>query len=116
VFIAISVVDTFSLIDQFEWFMKNVAHLKSLRFYFVGCKIMPWISTQCQICSSCLVLLFTIERFISVRFPLKRAIICTKRRINTAIISIIVIAALATVYELHYIVMVTSPSKIVFTS
>jgi len=64
--------------------------------------MMNWISTICQICSAYFVLLFTIERFISVRFPLKRAIICTKRRINVAIVGIVVVAAVATVYELYY--------------
>jgi len=112
VFIAISVVDTAALLEQFEWFMKTIGHFKPLKFYFVGCKIMYWIPTMSQICSSCLVLLFTIERFISVRFPLKRAFICTKRRINSAIVGIVVVAAVATVYELYYNVLVTQLRKI----
>ena len=102
VFIAISVVDTFALENQFERLIK-VAVIKSVRNFLFGCKIMQWIWTTSQICSSYFVLLFTIERFISVRFPLKRAIICTKRRINVAIVGIVVIAAVATVYELHYL-------------
>ena len=103
VFIAISVVDTFALVNQFEMFVILASQsLTSLKNFLVGCKMMNWISTLSQICSSYFVLLFTIERFISVRFPLKRAIICTKRRINIAIVSIVVGAALTTAYELYY--------------
>ena len=103
VFIAISVVDTFALVNQFEMFVMLASQsLTSLKNFLVGCKMMNWISALSQICSSYFVLLFTIERFISVRFPLKRAIICTKRRINIAIVGIVVVAALATAYELYY--------------
>jgi len=103
VFIAISVVDTFALEKQFDAFMVAVSNsYKSLKNYLAGCKMMYWIPTTSEICSAYFVLLFTIERFISVRFPLKRAIICTKRRINFAIVGIVVVATLAASYELHY--------------
>ena len=101
VFIAISVVDTFALQRQFDLLLQLITE-KTLRNYLTGCKMLHWISTISQICSAYFVLLFTIERFISVRFPLKRAIICTKRRINVAIVGIVVVAALAASYELHY--------------
>ena len=101
VFIAISVVDTFALAKQFETLMMY-NEMTSATQSDAGCKMINWISTLSQICSSYFVLLFTIERFISVRFPLKRSIICTKRRINIAIVSIVVVAALAAVYELYY--------------
>ena len=101
VFIAISVVDTFALESQFERLIKAMTK-ESARSFLVGCKMARWISTISQICSAYFVLLFTIERLISVRFPLKRTIICTKRRINFAIVGIVVVAALAASYELHY--------------
>ena len=107
VFIAISVVDTFALRKQFEELLRNILYdvfrfWWSLNNYNVTCKLLQWIETLSQICSAYLILLFTLERFISVRFPLKRAVICTKRRVNVAIIIIVVIAALATVYEPYY--------------
>ena len=102
VFIAISVVDTFALVNQFQTLMV-FAQITSPTPSEASCKMMYWISTLSQICSSYFVLLFTIERFISVRFPLKRAIICTKRCINIAIVSIVFVAALAAVYELYYL-------------
>jgi len=107
VFIAISVVDTFALMDQFDMLVIYARKLsagksETLKNLLAGCKMMYWILTTSQICSSYFVMLFTIERFISVRFPLKRAIICTKRRINVTIVGIVVVAALAAVYELYY--------------
>ena len=107
VFIAISVVDTFALRKQFEELLRNMLYdisrvYWSLNYYNFTCKLLQWIETLSQICSAYFVLLFTLERFISVRFPLKRAVICTKRRVNVAIIIIVVIAALATVYEPYY--------------
>ena len=107
VFIAISVVDTFALRRQFDELLKNILYdvpriWFSLNYYNVACKLLQWIETLSQLCSAYFVLLFTLERFISVRFPLKRAVICTKRRVNVAIIIIVVIAALATVYEPYY--------------
>ena len=109
-FIAISVVDTFALEDEFD---KSVIDLLSktsigiywsLTTYLVGCKLLPWIRTISQICSSYFILIVTLERFVSVRFPLKRAVICTKRRINAAIVMILVVAIAATVYEPYYYV------------
>ena len=119
VFIAISVVDTFSLTDLFERFVIYQApppHQFSylLTRYLAACKLSKWLTTLSQISSAWLVMLFTLERFISVRFPLKRAIICTKRRINIAIISIIIIAAIASVYELYYYITIQNWSKIIF--
>ena len=115
VFIAISVVDTFALENQFDAFMLAVSDsYKSLKNFVAGCKMMHWIPAMSQICSSYFVLLFTVERFISVRFPLKRAIICTKRRINFAVVSIVVIAAVVASYELHCYEIFSFRSKISF--
>jgi len=107
VFIAISVVDTFALIKEWDTLLNEFILNKywfgwSLTYYEAGCKLLNWINVTSQFCSSYFVLLFTLERLISVRFPLKRAVICTKRRISTAIISIIVVAALVSVYALYF--------------
>jgi len=108
VFIAISVFDTLALRSQFNDLLSTYILQRyfgihwSLEHYEAGCKLFRWIQTCSQVCSSYLVLLFTLERFVSVRFPLKRATICTKRRINTAIISIVVVALLMTSYVPYY--------------
>jgi len=106
VFVAISVVDTWALIPQFDKLVDYILDMYdihwSLKHYDATCKLLSWLTATSQICSSYLALLFTLERFISVRFPLKRAIICTKRRITTAIISIVVVAGLMASYEFYF--------------
>jgi len=103
VFIAISVVDTLALRHTWEIAIKRWTRSTfRLTKNVVGCKLSHWIETISQVCSAHFVLLFTIERLISVRYPLKRAIICTRHRINSAIVIIVIIAALATTFELYY--------------
>ena len=107
VFIAISVVDTFALLHQFDTSLTYIVAKAfnsywSLTHYNVACKLLWWMSATSQICSSYFILIVTLERFVSVRFPLQRAVICTKRRINAAIVMILVVAITATVYEPYY--------------
>jgi len=103
VFIALSVVDTIALEAQFDHFLrKTVGTSWSWTDYDGTCQLIRWIVTTSQVCSAYFVLLFTIERFISVRYPLKRAIFCTKRRINAAILGIVVGCAFISAYELYF--------------
>ena len=107
VFIAICVVDTVALISQFEYMVQRslIDYHRinwSLLHYDAICKLLKWLIASSQVCSAYFVLLFTLERYISVRFPLKRAIICTKRRITIAIVGIVVVACLMTTYDLYY--------------
>ena len=87
IFIVISVVDTLSLIGQFDLVIKYGAPRRSLLKHNVICKLLNWIQGASQDCSAYMSLLYTLERFISVRFPLQRAVICTRRRIVIAIVA-----------------------------
>jgi len=100
VFVALSVVDTFALTDKFSKFMYSISFRLDLVRYNIGCQVFKWIENFCQVCSSYLVLLYTIERFVSVRFPLKRAIICSGRRIRIAVLCIFVFAPVSQIYAL----------------
>ena len=107
VFIALCVVDTVALISQFDYMVRislfDYHEIRwSLLYYDVMCQLLKWLMASSQVCSAYLVLLFTLERYISVRYPLKRAIICTKRRITIAIVSIVVVACLMMTYNLYY--------------
>jgi hypothetical protein len=64
------------------------------------CKLFKWIQAASQDCSSYLSLLYTVERFISVRYPLKCAIICTKKRIIRSVITTIVVSMMVEIYNL----------------
>jgi len=62
--------------------------------------MMQWLAASSQVCSSWLVFLYTFERFISVRFPLKRAVICSGRRIRTAVLCILVFGPISQMHNL----------------
>jgi len=101
VFVAISVVDTFALTDQFDYIIRINAFRSSIIQRFpAACKLFTWITGTAQMCSAYLVFLYTFERFILVRFPLKRAIICSGRRIRIAVAAIFVICPAMETYRL----------------
>ena len=99
VFIAIPIVDTFALTSQFIYLFSIVIHVNVVTSYNVGCQLANWIGPATQVCSAYLALLYTAERFISVRYPLKRAVICTRRRLHIAMGCVVVFAALLDVYN-----------------
>ncbi len=57
------------------------------------CQLSHYIPQVSRDCSTYFILLFTIERFISVRFPLKRATLCTKPRMLIAMATVVVSSA-----------------------
>ena len=106
VFVALSVVDTFALTSQFGGFLGGLSLKLSLLRYNVGCQLFTWIREFSQVCSSYLLLLSTIERFVSLRFPLKRAILCSGRRIRIAVLCIFVLAPISQVYNLFLVILI----------
>ena len=102
VFVSLSVVDTLALILKFDTFLTGIGLSKNmaLRYYVVGCQVLNWLESCGQVCSSYFILLYTFERFISVRFPLKRAIICSGRRVRIAFLCILVLFPISQVYDL----------------
>ena len=100
VFVALSVVDTFALTGRFNYLLSLISRDLPLIRYNIGCRVLRWIENFSQVCSSYLVLLYTIERFVSVRFPLKRAIICSGRRIRVAVLCIFILAPVFQIYDL----------------
>jgi len=100
VFVSLSVVDTFALTLRFNQFFASISRKMALRYYIVGCQMLSWLDSCGQICSSYLVLLYTFERFISVRFPLKRAVICSRRRVCITLLCILVFIPTIQMYHL----------------
>jgi len=100
IFVTLSVVDTFALIPRFLYLTSSISRNLALIRYNIGCQVFKWIENFCPICSSYLVLLYTVERFVSVRFPLKRAIICSGRRIRIAVLCIFIFAPVSQIYNL----------------
>ena len=100
VFVAVSVVDTFAITPRFMYLSYLISRNLALNRYNIGCQVFKWIENFSPVCSSYLVLLYTIERFVSVRFPLKRAIICSGRRIRIAVLCIFIFAPVSQIYAL----------------
>ena len=69
-----------------------------LHHRLVFCDILYYVSYSARTCSSWFVLLFTFERFIAVRFPLKRAILLTRSRLRLALVLITLGCMLSQVY------------------
>ena len=101
-FVALSVVDTFALVVPVRYLFATISKKMDLYRYNVLCQMTYWLSSSAQVCSSCLILLYTFERFISVRYPLKRAIICSGRRIRVAVLCILVFGLAS---QLQYLIL-----------
>lgn len=102
IFIAISIVDTFSLINQFHSAFNLATGMRSILKFDAVCRLFKWIQAVSQDCSSYFSLAYTAERFVSVRFPLQRAVMCTRRRILMAMAAITVLSLLAEIYCLIF--------------
>ncbi|XP_072759349.1 growth hormone secretagogue receptor type 1-like [Anoplolepis gracilipes] len=56
------------------------------------CQFFIYLSTLCSFLSVWLVVAFTVERYVAVRWPLRRQSLCTVARAKTAVISLTVLA------------------------
>ena len=101
-FVVLSVVDTFALVISFRVLFAKLSKKMDFYRYNVSCQMTYWLASSAQVCSSCLILLYTFERFISVRYPLKRAIICSGRRIRVAVLCILVFGLAS---QLQYLIL-----------
>lgn len=53
------------------------------------CQVFTFLSSMCTALSAWLVVAFTVERFIAVRYPLKRQTMCTVRRAKSVLIVLV---------------------------
>lgn len=56
------------------------------------CQLFTFLSSICTVLSAWLVAAFTVERFIAVRYPLKRQTMCTVRRAKSVLIVLVCIS------------------------
>jgi hypothetical protein len=62
------------------------------------CQILHFLTNFSSILSPWLVLSFTVERFIAVKYPFQRSVICTKKRAKMVVCSLIVASGLLNSY------------------
>ena len=104
---ALALADIFSL--TMEW-SNLVGHHTD--FYIhnlpVLCDIVYYVTYSGRTCSSWFVFLFTMERFVAVRFPLRKAILLTRRRMA---IIIITLTSCCLVSQVYFIVIMNANSR-----
>ena len=84
---------------SFDYLVTFVAKIGSLLGFDVACRLIRWLAATAQDCSAYFALLYTAERFISVRYPLKRAVICTRRSLHIAIACVVVFTVALEVFN-----------------
>lgn len=73
----------------------------SIDSYGQFCEFIMYITYVCRSLSSWYILLFTVERFISVKFPLKKSAIVTRKRV---LLALAITTVLVSVAESYYLV------------
>ena len=102
ILIGVSIVDDFCLISQLDNAVHAQFAVSLLSFSPILCKIAYWLQNAAMISSAYFVLIYTFERFVSVTYPLKVAVICTKRRLLRAMLGTVLISLALAGYELKY--------------
>ncbi len=93
VLMGLAVSDSVTLCTIIDKAMNYHAGFTPSKISSAGCQLSHYIPQMSRDCSTYFILLFTIERFISVRFPLKRATLCTKLRMLIAMATVVVASA-----------------------
>lgn len=99
ILIILCVVDTLALAKRFSFFVQAFSHWSVLP-NDVGCKGLYWVMNVSQDWSSWLSVIYTVERFISVRWPMKVKVICSRKRILVAIVMSLMVSCLMEVYQI----------------
>lgn len=88
---ALAISDTGFLVSAFVSWL-NIMHITNL-FHGRGfCQFFTYLGTLCGFLSVWFVVAFTVERYVAVRWPLRRQSVCTVARAKTAIIGLTVLA------------------------
>lgn len=99
ILIVLSAVDTLALSKCFDRFFL-VTTGWSVGSNEWGCRCLAFVVFVCQGSSSWLSVLYTVERFISVRWPMKVKVICSRKRILTAALSLVLVQFAANAYNM----------------
>ncbi len=67
------------------------------------CKLLNYYTSVSKVSSLYFVLLFTFERYVSVRFPLKWAMICSRRRMLFGILGVVLFVHALEAYNIHLV-------------
>ena len=105
ILIGVSIADDFCLISQldnaaYSWFSVSLLGMSP-----IPCKILHWLQDAAKISSAYFVLMYTFERFVSVTYPMKVAVICTKYHLLLAMFGTVLVSVALAGYDLKYYVL-----------
>ena len=80
----------------------NIFGVDLRAFTLVGCKVFKHFGRVSIICSSCIVVLICIERFIAIWFPLKAKLLLSKKAAITSVLTIFIATVIITSPSLVY--------------
>ena len=99
---ALAVADIFAL--TLEWSSLIRYHTAfGLHDKYVFCDLIVYLTYVCRPCSSWYVFIFTLERFISVKFPLKKATIVTKPRLRITLAILTICCFISQMYFIFFV-------------
>ena len=88
--IALAIADSFSLVNAWNNVAMYWTGTSVMTTSNAGCKIVPYIGNIARDCSYYITLGFTIDRFISVTVPLKRALCINKARVRAYLVALVI--------------------------
>lgn len=97
----LAVADTLSLVSAMDfgiyfWSDREYSVMQSTE---PGCRGIQYVNSLARDCSSYFIVIFTIDRFVSVRFPLQKSIWITPKRVEMAMFVTFLCAAVAEIYQ-----------------
>ena len=100
---ALSISDTIGMGIYYDVSVKNWWDWNVSSHTDAGCKVLRYITVVARDCSSFFVLLFTIDRFLFVKFPLKVTMLVTVQRVCLAIAVSIAVSLCLESFNLKYL-------------
>lgn len=97
---ALAVSDILSTVTAMDYgiFMWSDWKLSLMQHTEVGCRGIQYINSIARDCSSYFILIFTVDRYISVRFPLQKAIWVTRQRVLKVMATILLVSLVVEAY------------------
>ena len=88
---------------DFSYYFWNDHKFSPMQSTDFGCRLITYVNDIARDCSSYFVLIFTLDRFISVKFPFKKQLWVNGRRVLLAMLTIFACAALAEMYQPYFL-------------
>ena len=99
--LGLAIADTLSLLSTMDVAVHFLTEHSWMQHTAIGCKLIQYVTSVARDSSSFITLTFTIDRFVAVQFPLERASLMTRRRVQIAMVAIVLLSA---TFETYWII------------